>query len=72
MDRLEKQGLVQRRRCDRDRRVVYVAITDKGLSVLEEIERPLNDLHRSQLEHMTDDELAQLSELLVKARRPND
>jgi DNA-binding MarR family transcriptional regulator len=37
VDRLEADGLVARHRCDRDRRVVYIAITDKGLTLLDEM-----------------------------------
>lgn len=69
VDRLEKQGFVERQRCPRDRRVVYIRITRKGLSTLESIDRPLLDLHRAQMAHMSRGELASLSRLLVKARR---
>lgn len=71
VDRLENQGLVERCRCDRDRRVVYVKITEQGRDLLRRIEEPLNSLHRTQLEHMTDADLEQLSELLSKARHPD-
>lgn len=30
VDTMERSGLVERRRCDKDRRVIYVDITDKG------------------------------------------
>ncbi|MBM4108326.1 MAG: winged helix-turn-helix transcriptional regulator [Phycisphaerae bacterium] len=69
VDRLVRQGYVERRRCTRDRRVVYVRITGEGLAVLAAIDRPLLALHRAQLAHMTRADLAALSRLLVKARR---
>jgi DNA-binding MarR family transcriptional regulator len=68
VDRLENAGLVERKRCDHDRRVIYVAITQKALKVLAEIDDPLEKLHRQTLGHMTAEELSSLSRLLEKAR----
>jgi DNA-binding MarR family transcriptional regulator len=69
VDRLEKQGLVARRRCDEDRRVVYVAITDKAKGILRQLDKPLQELHSSLLKHLSRAELKQLNSLLEKARR---
>jgi DNA-binding MarR family transcriptional regulator len=68
IDRLEKQGLVVRRRCTEDRRVVYVEITETALGILNQIDEPLTALHRRLLGHMTRTELKTLSQLLEKAR----
>lgn len=68
VDGLEAEGLVARTRCTQDRRVVYVDITPKGLSLLNHVDHPLGDLHRDALAHMTAGELEQLNVLLVKAR----
>ena len=68
VDRLEKRGLVVRRRCENDRRVVYVEITDKALDILKQTDKPLADLHQKLLGHMSQKELKQLSRLLEKAR----
>lgn len=68
VDRLEKAGLVARHRCTKDRRVVYVAITEAGLELLARLDGPTVALHRAQLGHMTPAELAELSRLLVLAR----
>jgi len=38
VDRLVKQGLVERRRTEHDRRVVFVAITKKGRKIFKEIQ----------------------------------
>ena len=70
VDRLEAAGLVERRRTEEDRRVVLVTITPAGLDVLARLDRPVLDLHRRQLGHLTRAELAELNRLLVKARRP--
>src|SRR5712675_125424 len=53
IDRLESGGLVERKRCDHDRRVIYVAITQKAIDTLAEIDEPLEKLHRQTLGHMT-------------------
>lgn len=68
IDRLEKQQLVLRERCAEDRRVVYVQLTDKARALLEQIDQPLEDLHRELLGHFTKAELRDLTRLLEKAR----
>jgi DNA-binding MarR family transcriptional regulator len=69
IDRLEKQGLVARRRCEEDRRVVYVEITDKALGLLTQLDKPLAKLHQSLIGHLSRQELQELSRLLEKARQ---
>jgi len=71
VDRLQLAGLVERKRCDQDRRVIYVAITPRALEILAEIDAPLEKLHRQTLGHMAPDELTTLSRLLEKARQPH-
>lgn len=68
IDRLERDGLVERTRCTEDRRVVYVALTDRGRQVVNELDGPLDDQERAMAGHLSEDELAQLSALLVKLR----
>jgi DNA-binding MarR family transcriptional regulator len=68
IDRLEKQGLVVRRRCTEDRRVVYVEITKTALGILDQVDKPLKALHKRLMGHMTRTELKTLSQLLEKAR----
>jgi DNA-binding MarR family transcriptional regulator len=69
IDRLEQFGFAERVRCDKDRRVVYVKITRKGLDLLDTLDEPVLAMHRAQLGHLTPDELTELSRLLVKARQ---
>lgn len=69
IDRLEKQALVGRERCEEDRRVVYVAIKKKALDLLKRIDKPLDELHTRLLGHLTSAELSTLSRLLEKARQ---
>ncbi|MFO0947559.1 MAG: MarR family transcriptional regulator [Planctomycetota bacterium] len=68
IDRLEKLGLVKRERCQEDRRVIYVALMEQGLSLLSGMDEPVNDLHRKLMGHLTSAELEQLIQLLEKAR----
>lgn len=68
IDRLEEAALVKRRRCENDRRVVYVEITSKALSVLAKMDEPLMELHREMLGHLSKVELKELVRLLEKAR----
>lgn len=68
VDRLVGMGLAERCNCDHDRRVVYVKITQSGLDLLDQLDAPVNDLHRETLGHMSDEELDTLNTLLEKAR----
>jgi DNA-binding MarR family transcriptional regulator len=72
VDGLEEDGLVQRTRCNRDRRVVYVGITARGMELLGVLDKPVMDLHCRSLAHLSDEELAELNRLLVKARHPHE
>lgn len=69
VDRLEAMKLVERRRSTEDRRIVYVTITDKALSLLATLDQPVIDTHKSLIGHLTSDELKTLNILLEKARR---
>lgn len=68
IDRLELTGLVQRQRCQSDRRVVLVFLTPKGEQLLKELDQPILELHEQVLGHMTAEELNDLNRLLTKAR----
>jgi DNA-binding MarR family transcriptional regulator len=70
IDRLEKAGFVNRLRCEKDRRVIYVALTDQAIEVLAALDEPLLALHRKLLGHLLQAELKELIRLLEKARAP--
>lgn len=73
VDRMQKAELVARRRCDRDRRVVWVELTPAGRALADALEAPLARFHRDQLGHLSEHELELLNRLLEKARsRPAD
>lgn len=70
VDRLVEQGLVERRRCPEDRRVVHVTLTARGRALLGRLDAPVAGTHRAQLGHLTRAELNELNRLLVKSRQP--
>ncbi len=65
MDKLCDKKLIDRNRCESDRRVVFVKITKKGLDLLERIN--LSDFH-DYMERLTDEEAKLLNDLLDKLR----
>jgi DNA-binding MarR family transcriptional regulator len=67
LDRLEVQGLVTRSRHASDRRVIRTRITDEGLVLLKQLDRPIDDLHVRQLGCFTNEELRRLAALLDTA-----
>src|SRR5947209_6598567 len=52
IDRLEQAGYVNRLRCAKDRRVIYVALTDHATRTLVLLDEPLIALHRQLLGHL--------------------
>src|SRR6516164_8879815 len=53
IDRLEHAGFVVRKRCPKDRRVIYVALTDQGMETLAVLEEPLTGLRHKLLGHLS-------------------
>lgn len=69
LDRLQKRGLVERKRGKEDRRVVYGKISAAGLKLLKEMDAPIEKYGREMLRHVGQDKLQQLIELLELVRR---
>ena len=65
MDKLIAKELIEREHCAKDRRVVYINITNKGIALLDEIAKHLKD---DLLENLSEGEAKQLSHLLDKIR----
>jgi DNA-binding MarR family transcriptional regulator len=65
MDKLCDKDLIERIACPDDRRVVHIQITNKGLSLLERIDKSMKEDY---LENLTNKEAVQLSDLLDKIR----
>ena len=68
VDRLEQAELARRRRCEEDRRVVFVEITAKGLELLTQLDEPVVSLHKALLAGLTKVEIKELIRLTEKIR----
>jgi DNA-binding MarR family transcriptional regulator len=68
VDRLEKQALVSRSRDGRDRRMVLIRITSRGLDLLSGLDEPVREAHRAQLGHLSKQKLKELSDLMRESR----
>ncbi len=68
VEKLKQKGLVEREPSDEDRRRVNVHITDKGLSLLEEILLPIENNIQENLSGLRVSEAAQLNQLLNQIR----
>lgn len=69
LDRIEKDGLIERRHCDADRRGVYLAVTDAGSEVLARM-KPVRDrvFAENFAAVLDEDEATLLGELLGRVR----
>ncbi|HEY0018743.1 MAG TPA: MarR family transcriptional regulator [Longimicrobium sp.] len=68
VDRLEKRGLVERRRCSQDRRVVWTRISEGGRALIDPLDTSMDEMHRAMLAHMPLERMRMLVELLEEAR----
>ncbi len=68
LDRMEKNGLVSRRRDAKDRRFVTTRISPLGVQILAELDTPVAELHDRQFESLSDAELKKLIAVLEKLR----
>lgn len=65
MDKLCDKKLIERVRCEHDRRVVFINITNQGLELLKTIDESIDfDF----IDNLTEEEATQLSNLLDKIR----
>ncbi|MGB1042508.1 MAG: MarR family winged helix-turn-helix transcriptional regulator [Tenacibaculum sp.] len=65
MDKLYDKKLIERIRCEHDRRVVYISILQKGIDLINHIDTGINiDF----MDKLTEEEAATLSNLLDKIR----
>lgn len=68
LDKLEAKHLVRRKRCPEDRRQVLCWITDAGLNLLAELDKPVVQASINCLKSLTQAELKQLISILEKVR----
>jgi DNA-binding MarR family transcriptional regulator len=69
VDKLDKQGLVKRKRCDKDRRIVYIGITEKGLKLLTSMDETMMSKSQTLLSCLSDKECKQFDDLLSKLNK---
>ena len=67
VERLRKAGLTDRKTCEANRRKIDIGITNQGLRLLKELEKPLIELD-NRLLNLTNEEADELSALLDKLR----
>jgi DNA-binding MarR family transcriptional regulator len=67
MDKLVDKNLVNRWRCNEDRRVVYIELTEDGQQLLKEIDQSIELLTITNI-NLSDEEAQILSDLLDKIR----
>lgn len=68
LDRLEARSLIKRERDTKDRRIIITRITNEGLKLLKELDRPIVENTRDMLGHLGARRLETLNELLEQAR----
>lgn len=68
VDRLEKSGLVQRFRTEKDRRVIYVRLTEAGWAMIDQLAQPLVETHKHTKGHLDRSSLELLNNLLFELR----
>src|SRR5690606_31778772 len=66
IDNLSKQGYVERRRCTKDRRHIYVTLTDKGRALFEDIFPKHAALVAKEMSVLTEEEQLELGRLCAK------
>jgi DNA-binding MarR family transcriptional regulator len=74
LDRMEKRGLITRKRQQDDRRVVKTRITPEGLSVLRKLDQPVRELHKRQFRELSAAQLKTLIDTLdqiLSAQKPD-
>lgn len=67
-DKLLEKELLERVRCEADRRMVHLRISQKGLDLLEEIDNVDEDTYASFKENISEEEARLVTEILDKLR----
>ena len=72
VDRLERSGLVIRFRKEKDRRVIFVRLTEAGREMISQLAQPLVEAHQSTKGHLDRSSMELLNKLLFKWRHSLD
>ena len=68
LDRIEKLGWIERARSTKDRRVVVAKISKRGLELLKDIDKPLEEFNQKASSHLSEKKLRELIGLLADVR----
>jgi DNA-binding MarR family transcriptional regulator len=68
LDRMEEAEFVVRTRDSEDRRLVLTRITKQGRRLVDELDAPIDELHKAQLGHLTKAQLRTMIDLLTLTR----
>ncbi len=71
VDRLVKKQLAEKKTCQRDKRLVDIVITTKGLQILEQLDQKEGELYK-QMNNLSEAEAELLNDLLDKIRTNSD
>ncbi|WP_169801492.1 MarR family winged helix-turn-helix transcriptional regulator [Hydrogenophaga palleronii] len=69
LDKLDERRLITRTPSEDDRRKRFIALTSKGVALVEEAGRVADHMERELLEHLSDCERASLFRLLKKVTK---
>ena len=72
VEKLRKRGLVSRQTNEEDRRRVDIGITEEGLALLAEMDRPTEEMNRLTAKALTNEEARTLTHLLERLRERLD
>lgn len=68
LNRMEERGLIRRSRPPEDRRMVVARITERGLDLVNTMDRPVIEFNRKLLGHLGEKKLRKLIELMELVR----
>jgi DNA-binding MarR family transcriptional regulator len=75
VDKLLAKGYVTRHECPSNRRKMDIKITEDGLAILKKLDKKVSNWHKPMMENLTEEELATLSNLIIKLKEkqiPNE
>lgn len=70
LDRMEKAGWIERSRDSRDRRVVLTRINRRGLDLLKQIDKPIEQFTKELGNHIPEKRFRELIDILDEIRNP--
>lgn len=72
IDKLEKKDLVFRKKCEKDRRIIYVSLTEKGKIFITEVFQRHKEFLDNLFQGLNDDSKKQIIENLVELQKSMD